>query len=294
MKQHIIVRAIVYNRKGQILLCKRAHGSDDVKGKYELPGGEITYGEQPEDTLKRYLGDMINIDARPAKLIDAVMLRDDSGAVEYLVLLYTTTLQGGGRELHEDGKYIRYQWCKLEKTQRLSLTKESSDMMSILQHSFSTDIEHHDGLKPEDENTTEPNSVVVYTDGGSRGNPGPSSAGYVIVSQQGDVVAQGGKYLGITTSSQAEYQGVLLGLEKALELRLRVLEFRIDSMLVVNQLNGTYYVKNRELWPVFERIRRTIGLFDVVRFRHIPREQNVFADGLVNHVLDSRTPHSRV
>jgi ribonuclease HI len=128
--------------------------------------------------------------------------------------------------------------------------------------------------------------VVVYSDGGSRGNPGPSAAGYVILNGRDEVIAQGGMYLGITTNNLAEYQGLLLGLEKAFELQARVIDFRLDSLLVVNQMNGIYRIKNRELWPVHERIRELLTQFDRVTFTHIRREFNQLADGMVNKILN--------
>ncbi|HEY8992740.1 MAG TPA: ribonuclease HI family protein, partial [Candidatus Microsaccharimonas sp.] len=100
------------------------------------------------------------------------------------------------------------------------------------------------------------------------------------------VVAQGGEYLGITTNNQAEYHGVRLGLEKAIELNYKRVDFKIDSMLVVNQMKGFYKIKNRELWPIHERIRELMKQFDKVTFNHVMREFNQLADGMVNKTLD--------
>ena len=82
--------------------------------------------------------------------------------------------------------------------------------------------------------------AIIYADGGSRGNPGPSASGFVIMNEQEHVIHEGGMYLGITTNNQAEYHGVRLGLEKALEMGARTVDFRLDSLLVVNQMNGIY------------------------------------------------------
>lgn len=127
----------------------------------------------------------------------------------------------------------------------------------------------------------------MFSDGGSRGNPGPSAAGYVIINNQGEVIAEGGEYLGITTNNQAEYHGVRLGLERALELGYKKVEAKIDSMLVVNQMKGYYKIKNRELWPINERIRNLMTKFDHVSFTHVGRQFNVLADGMVNKTLDA-------
>src|SRR5690606_37151254 len=123
-----------------------------------------------------------------------------------------------------------------------------------------------------DAKNTPNDSVTIYSDGGSRGNPGPSAAGYVIVDAGQNVIAQGGDYLGITNNNQAEYQGVRLGMEKALELGLTKVSMRVDSMLVVNQMKGLYKIKNRDLWPIHERIRQLATKFESVTFSHVQRE----------------------
>ncbi len=135
--------------------------------------------------------------------------------------------------------------------------------------------------------TTGITHVIVYSDGGSRGNPGPSAAGFVIMNDQENVLHEGGMYLGIATNNVAEYHGVRLGLEKALALGVRTVDFRIDSLLVVNQMNGTYQIKNRELWPIYERIKGLTAKFNKVTFSHVRREFNQLADGMVNKILNA-------
>lgn len=92
--------------------------------------------------------------------------------------------------------------------------------------------------------------------------------------------------MGITTNNQTEYHGLQLGLERALELGIKSVDFRLDSLLVVNQMKGLYQIKNRELWPINERITALITKFDRVSFAHVPRESNQRADELVNKLLD--------
>jgi ribonuclease HI len=134
--------------------------------------------------------------------------------------------------------------------------------------------------------------VVVYTDGGSRGNPGPSASGFVIYAADGELLFEGGKYLGVTTNNQAEYQAVKLGLEKALELHAQVVSFRLDSQLVANQLTGIYQIKNRDLWPIHSSIKELITQFKKVTFTHVRREFNREADAMVNKILDQHDPRS--
>ena len=138
-----------------------------------------------------------------------------------------------------------------------------------------------------DVNKSSDDVLTIYSDGGSRGNPGPSAAGYIVLNNRQEVIAEGGEYLGITTNNQAEYQGVRLGLEKAIELGYKKVDFKLDSMLVVNQMKGIYKIKNRELWPINERIRMLMAGFDRVTFTHVNRQFNQLADGMVNKTLDA-------
>lgn len=127
---------------------------------------------------------------------------------------------------------------------------------------------------------------ILYTDGASRGNPGHSACGYVIIDGYGEVVAEGGQYLGITTSSLAEYHALKLGLDAAHGLGIDYLECRSDNSMIVNQMNDFYDVQNRDLWPVHERIVDIVKKFKDVKFVHVNREFNTIADGIANKVLD--------
>lgn len=141
----------------------------------------------------------------------------------------------------------------------------------------------------EDADVGATDTLVIYTDGGSRGNPGPSASGYVILNHdESRVLERGGEYLGITTNNQAEYQAVKHGLEVARKFDARHLVFYIDSLLVVNQLNGVFKVKNQELWPVHEAIRELTESYETVTFTHVNREQNLMADDEVNKILDAQ------
>ncbi len=126
----------------------------------------------------------------------------------------------------------------------------------------------------------------IYTDGGSRGNPGPSACGFVVLDDSGREVARGGKYIGVTTNNQAEYQGAILGLESIRDPASREVQLHMDSMLVVNQVKGVFDLKNNELWPAHERLMSLAGSFAGFSIRHVPREENTVADSIVNEVLD--------
>ncbi len=130
--------------------------------------------------------------------------------------------------------------------------------------------------------------VVVYADGGSRGNPGPSACGYVLLDEQGEILVDKGVYLGITTNNQAEYQGLKFALEEARAMGAREVAVRLDSLLVINQMKGTFRVKNRDLWPVHDSIKKIAASFRKVSYTHVPRELNKLADAAVNRVLDEQ------
>lgn len=139
-----------------------------------------------------------------------------------------------------------------------------------------------------DENTSNYDTLQIHTDGGSRGNPGPSASGYVITTTEDSELERGGEYLGVTTNNQAEYQAVKLALENAAKYRPRKLQFFIDSELVVRQMNGQYRIRNRDLWPIHIDIKRLSAEYDSVTFTHVRREQNKAADAEVNRILDER------
>lgn len=130
-------------------------------------------------------------------------------------------------------------------------------------------------------------SVVIYTDGGARGNPGPAGAGAVIL-KGGEVVAEVKKYLGpIQTNNWAEYEAVVLALAKAKELGLTGdIEFRLDSKLVVEQLMGNWKIKEPTLKPQVAKVRELLKDFGNVRFGYVPRAENKEADRLVNEAID--------
>ena len=286
MNQRISVRAIV-QQDDKTLLVRRATGRESILSLYELPGGRLTYGEQPEDTLRRYLHDDIGVHIGEAKLLDVVTYIDhDDRDIQYAVITYNVTVAEGHHEIRLSDNYDKFMWQSLLEVQQNSLTDLTQLLLGIIQQTVLTDknIEKVNISVDEIASNTD---AIIYADGGSRGNPGPSASGFVIMDIGQRVIARGGEYIGITTNNQAEYQAVCLALEKAHELELKKIDMRLDSMLVVNQMNGIYSIKNRELWPIHERIRELVAQFERVSFRHVPRELNQLADGEVNRALDS-------
>ncbi|HEY6069388.1 MAG TPA: ribonuclease HI family protein [Gaiellaceae bacterium] len=128
----------------------------------------------------------------------------------------------------------------------------------------------------------------LFTDGGSRGNPGPAAYGYVLEADDGTVLDARGEAIGRATNNVAEYGGLVAGMEKAAELGVRELEVVSDSELLVKQMRGEYRVKNaalRELWEQATDLERQFGR---VRYTAVRREHNELADRLVNDALDAQ------
>lgn len=283
MKQLISVRAIL--RQGdKTLVIRRANGRQSILGKYELPGGKLGYGEQPDDALRRYIKQDIGLKVQSTKLFDVVTYIDhDDRDKQYTFILYLVQVDPGSRDIQLSSNYNNYEWQEFTGAKQDKLTESTKLLLGMTDQEHAISIQKKDNIDVKKSTS----SVIIYSDGGSRGNPGPSASGFVILNTEQEVIHQGGEYLGVTTNNQAEYHGVRLGLEKALAMGAKTVDFRMDSLLVVNQLNGTYKIKNRELWPIYEAIKDLATHFDKVTFSHVRREFNQLADGMVNKILDA-------
>ncbi|MFC8046861.1 bifunctional RNase H/acid phosphatase [Nocardia sp. NPDC057353] len=136
--------------------------------------------------------------------------------------------------------------------------------------------------------TARPGTVIVEADGGSRGNPGPAGYGAVVWdAARADVLAERRASIGVATNNVAEYRGLIAGLEAALELGAAVVEVRMDSKLVVEQLSGRWKVKHPSMIPLAEEARGLVAKFDAVSFAWIPRARNSHADRLANEAMDA-------
>jgi ribonuclease HI len=132
--------------------------------------------------------------------------------------------------------------------------------------------------------------VVVHVDGGSRGNPGPAGIGVVITDPGAGELARANDYIGEATNNEAEYEALLLGLDRARALGSREVEIVNDSQLVERQVRGEYRVKKAELRVLRERVIEALKAFDRWSIRSVPREENELADFLVNEAIDARAP----
>jgi ribonuclease HI len=130
-----------------------------------------------------------------------------------------------------------------------------------------------------------PERLIIYTDGASSGNPGPSAIGAVIQDGQGRVISRIFRRIGRATNNQAEYWAIITALEEAVRLGAREVDIKSDSELVVKQLKGRYRVKKATLRPLYQKVVQLIGSLEAFTITHIPREQNREADRLANRAL---------
>lgn len=130
--------------------------------------------------------------------------------------------------------------------------------------------------------------AFLFTDGGSRNNPGPAAAGFVIRDRDGKLLKKYGKYLGRATNNEAEYQALILGLREVASRGFKQVRCFLDSSLAVNQLNGVFKIKEARLRELVFKVKALERKFAAVSYEHVPREQNREADELVNKALNER------
>lgn len=128
--------------------------------------------------------------------------------------------------------------------------------------------------------------LKIYTDGGARGNPGPGAVGVVLLNSKKEIIYELAKYIGKCTNNEAEYSGVIHGLEAAIEKNAKSADMYIDSELVVKQLNGDYKVKNERLREMHTLVKNLEAKLTKVTYTHVKRDKNKRADALVNEALD--------
>ena len=128
--------------------------------------------------------------------------------------------------------------------------------------------------------------ATLYADGGARGNPGPAGSGAVLMDERGVVIAELRRSLGHATNNVAEYTGLIIGLEEALRRGVDDLDVRLDSLLVVQQMNGVWKIKHPGLRPLALRAGELLARFPKRTIVHVPRELNTLADAQVNRAID--------
>lgn len=131
-------------------------------------------------------------------------------------------------------------------------------------------------------------TLSTYSDGASRGNPGPSAVAFIIIGEGGRILKEGSKYLGVRTNNQAEYQALLLTLESASKLTEKKVVCHMDSKLVVKQLTGEYLVRDAELKVLWLQVHELAQKFENVAFVKVPRTDYYIkkVDQIANEALD--------
>ncbi len=128
--------------------------------------------------------------------------------------------------------------------------------------------------------------IQIYTDGASRGNPGKSGIGVVVLDGEQNVLAEVSEYIGDATNNVAEYKALIRGVEKALEFSPSRVDVFADSELMVRQLNGRYKVRASSILPLYNEAKKLLEMLSESKVQYIPREQNSLADALANRAID--------
>ena len=128
--------------------------------------------------------------------------------------------------------------------------------------------------------------ITLYTDGGSRGNPGPSGIGVIMLDSNKKKIKEISRYIGLTTNNIAEYSALVCGLEEASALGASDVVVFMDSELLAKQLSGEYRVKDGNIRPLFEKALGVLKNFNSFEIKHIDREKNKEADKLVNKAIN--------
>ena len=288
MKQRIRVTAIC-RRDDEVLLLKRAGGR--IEGgtpNFELPQGKIIFGEQPEEAMTRVIYENLGAQATSIQLIDAVTFTNLEGASELgnLYIVYEVKIDDKSVKITNE-RYSAYKWVKVADTETFPLESASLMVLQIVATKAGTPSTRIMQVGEGAQVLPASDFATIYTDGGSRGNPGPSGLGYYIIGADGKEIKRGGEFLGFSSSRLAEYYGLKEGLEQAIELGLKKVHFKSDSLMMVNQMNGVYKVKNQDLLQVHADVLKLLENLEAYSFTHVPRGQNVEADAEVNKVIDA-------
>lgn len=132
-------------------------------------------------------------------------------------------------------------------------------------------------------------TLTIFTDGGSRGNPGPAGIGVVLLDEKGKIVEEISRCIGDATNNVAEYLAVIYGLQEAIYRKASNIVINVDSQLIARQLKGEYRVKDHNMRKFYDLALNLFRWFDSIDIKEVPREKNKEADALVNKALDKET-----
>ncbi|MBQ3292894.1 reverse transcriptase-like protein [Candidatus Saccharibacteria bacterium] len=276
MKQRIRVVAII-KEKDKVLVLKRSQGRSDTPVFWELPTGKIKFGEQPEEAIARTLEEEVGLSTTDIRIKDAItfVALEGSSRLDNLYIVYEVA--ASGKPVCKS-RYSAYKYIGDFDIANVHLNGASSAVLEIENGKIITSRLSHRSTA---------SSHMVYIDGASRGNPGPSGIGYCIRDVDGKIIERGGEFIGFTTARSAEYLAMKKGIERTLELGIKSAQFISDSLMVINQLNGIMKPKNADIIPTFNTIEDLLKNFDSVSFTHVPREENQAADEEANKAIDN-------
>ncbi len=283
MKQRIRVVGIIRNEDG-VLVFKKRRGRSEAPVFWELPTGKIVFGEQPEEAMARTLNDYAGLSAVSLKVKDVVtfMAPEGSSQLSNLYIVYEVTVFGGENirpNPHE--RYSAYKFIKEYNGSAVRLDEASAMVLELENEKVNNN--HHSNTSM---SRSTANSATVYVDGSSRGNPGAAGIGYYIIGEDGQLLRRGGEFIGFATSRVAEYYALKEGIEQAISLGLKSVRFVSDCLMLVNQMNGIFMVKNHDIMPIYKDVQDLLKNFDVAVFTHVPRLQNAAADKEANLAID--------
>ncbi len=292
MKQRIRVVGIV-SKGDDILLLKRTQGRVEAEPIWELPTSKINFGEQPEEAVVRSIDENLGLTVESLELKDVVtfVALNNASRLYNLYIVYNITLSEDASIKLSD-RYSQYKYLKYgsDSLAKLKVDDASLSVLSIelgIGGSDRTQI-FNNAISGSTENVFRnvANGATVYTDGASRGNPGPAGLGYYIIDENGNEVKRGGEFIGFATSRVAEYYGLKEACEQAIKLGYKSVRFVSDNLMMVNQMNGIYAIKNRDIQPIYNDIQNLLKQFDAVAFVHVKRDYNKEADEQANIAID--------
>ena len=293
MKQRIRVVGIV-SRGDDILLLKRSQGRVEGEPIWELPTAKISFGEQPEEAITRAIDEYLGASVEVLELKDVITFVALSGTSRLynLYIVYNISIAEDSKITLSD-RYSQYKFLKYG-SDGLSKLKIDDATLSVLSielgiggsdraRVFNRAIE---ASKSENVYRNVANGATIYTDGASRGNPGPAGLGYYIIDENGQEVKRGGEFIGFASSRVAEYYGLKEACEQAIQLGFKSVRFVSDNLMMINQFNGVYAIKNKDLIPIYNDIKELLKQFEAVAFVHVKREYNKEADEQANLAID--------
>lgn len=284
MKQRIRVVAVI-KEGDSILVLKRSLGRMESEPIWELLTGKIRFGDQPEEAMMNAVYDQLGVRAKKIRLIDTITFISLSGVSQTsnLYIVYEVAL-AEGEKIDLGDRYTAYNYANTEKLNSLIIEEASQTVLEIEVNQQKIDALGTEKSQLDFRKTA--NSATIYVDGASRGNPGPSGIGYYIVDADGRELKRGGEFIGFATSRVAEYFALKEGCEQALELGLSSVRIVGDNLMMINQMNGIYKVKNADLLTIYQDVQKMIKKFENVAFIHVRREQNSQADEEANLAID--------